>query len=137
PGKNNAVVRLGIVPATGGTTTWVSWDGARYPYLAAVCWRNNAPLTLLVQNRRQTEEALLAVNPANGSARTLLVERDPAWLNLDQKMPRWTDDGSGFLWTTERSGTWQLELRSPDGKLKRSLTSPNFRMRGFVDLGEA
>jgi dipeptidyl-peptidase-4 len=137
PGKNNAVVRLGIIPAAGGKTTWVTWGRSRYPYLATVRWKRNAPLTILVQNRRQTEEALLAVDPARGATRTLLVERDPAWLNLDQKMPRWTEDGHAFLWTTERGGSWQLELHSGDGKLLRTLTSPDLRMRGFVDLDES
>lgn len=136
PGKNNARVRLGVLSATGGPTTWVRWDRDRYPYLATVRWSENAPLTILVQNRRQTEEALLAVDASSGGTRTLLVERDRAWLNLDQEMPRWTKDGRAFLWTTERRGNWQLELHRADGKLLRALTSPGFRMRGFVDLDE-
>src|SRR5207249_4800537 len=74
PGKNNAIVRLGVVSATGGATRWIVWDRTRYPYLATVRWTKNAPLTLLVQNRRQTEEALLAVNVADGSTRPLVVE---------------------------------------------------------------
>lgn len=132
PGKKNADVQLGVIPVEGGETVWVSWDRARYPYLATVKWEENAPLTILVQNREQTEEALLAVDPATGSATPLLIERDDAWLNLDQSMPHWLPDGSAFLWTTERNGAWQLELRDRSGELLRVLVPVGFGFQGFA-----
>ncbi len=135
-GTPNAVVRLGVVPAAGGPTTWVEWDQARYSYLASVRWKKNAPLTLLVQNRRQTEEALLAADARSGKTTALLVERDPAWINLDPTMPAWLEDGSGFLWTTERRGAWQLELRGRDGRLVRALNPTDFGLRHFLHLDE-
>ena len=137
PGKNNAVVRLGVIPLDGGTTRWVSWDRERYPYLCKVTWSKNAPLTLLVQNRVQTEEKLLAADTQSGVTLEILTERDPAWLNLDPKMPRWLSDGSAFLWTTERRGMRQLELHAKDGKLLRELTSRGFSMTDFVGLDES
>jgi len=164
PGQKNAEVRLGLIPIEGGETRWVSWDRGRYPYLATVKWKDKAPLTILVQNRQQTEEALLHVQSdpmpvsvgamdhgaqptgKHQSAPTplsvgamvhcaqLLVEKDDAWINLDQSMPKWFPDGNAFLWTTERNGSWQLELRGADGRLLRSLTGVEFRYKGFVDL---
>lgn len=134
PGKPNADVRLGIMAVTGGDTKWVTWDKERYPYLATVNWKENAPLTILVQNRRQTEEALFAVDPDTGSTNLLLIEKDDAWVNLDPSMPKWFPDGSAFLWTTERNGWWQLELHSRDGQTTRSLTTSAFRYKGFVDF---
>ena len=120
-GQPNADVTLGVVPATGGKTVWVSWDRAAYPYLATVVWPKNGPLTAVVQNRAQTEEKVLAVDAKTGRTRDLLVERDQAWLNLDQTVPRWLPDGSGFLWSSERSGAWELELRGADGAPVRTL----------------
>jgi dipeptidyl-peptidase-4 len=137
PGQANARVRVGILAAAGGPTVWVDWDRERYPYLARVRWPRGAPLTLLVQNREQTEEALLAVEPETGAVRVLHVERDPAWVNLDGDMPYWLADGSGFLWTSERDGAWALELRGRDGALRRRLTPAGFNLRGFVALDEA
>jgi dipeptidyl-peptidase-4 len=110
PGRDNAAVRLGLVPAGGGATVWVDWDRQKYPYLAAVDWRQEGPLTLLVQNREQTDERLLAVDPPTGRTRTLLEERDPAWLNLHPSVPRWLP-GGGLLWISERTGEPRLELR--------------------------
>lgn len=134
PGKNNAIVRLGIIPATGGSTTWIIWDHERFPYLANVTWDENAPLTLLVQNREQTEEVLLEVDPNTGATRELLKETDEAWINIDTGMPRWLADGSGFLWSTERGGGWQLELRGRDGELLRTLTPRELNYRGLIGL---
>lgn len=134
PGQKNAEVRLGLIPVEGGNTRWVNWDRDRYPYLATVCWKDQAPLTILVQNRPQTEQALLRVDVETGSTSLLLVEKDEAWINIDQSMPKWFPDGSAFLWTTERNGAWQLELRTAEGRLLRPLTTPEFRYKGFVDL---
>ncbi|MFN7130904.1 MAG: DPP IV N-terminal domain-containing protein [Myxococcales bacterium] len=120
PGRRNAVVRLGVVPATGGRTTWVEWDAAKYPYLARVSWKEKAaPLTLLVQSRDQREEAVLAVDVKTGASRVLHVERDEAWVNLEPGLPRWLPGGAGWLYVSERSGRRELELRGPDGALKQ------------------
>ncbi|HYX90951.1 MAG TPA: DPP IV N-terminal domain-containing protein, partial [Myxococcaceae bacterium] len=115
PGRANAEVRLGIAALGGGRTAWVQWDAERYPYLATVTWPKKGPLTALVQNRTQTDQLLLAVDPRTGRTRTLLREEDEAWINLEQPFPHWLEDGSGFLWYTERNGAPEVELRTPDG----------------------
>jgi len=134
PGGVNADVSLGIVAARGGRTTWITWDRETYPYLAAVRWDEGAPLTLLVQNRAQTEEVLLAVDPTRGTTRSLHVERDAAWLNLDGGLPRWLPDGAGYLWSTEREGAWQLERRGAKGHPALALTSPEFGYRHLLHI---
>ena len=134
-GRANALVRLGLLPARGGRFTWIEWDRERYPYLAKVVWPARGPLTVLVQNRTQTEELLLAVDARTGATRTLLTERDAAWLNLDAQMPRYLADGS-FLWTSERGGAWQLEHRAADGSLRRALTLPELGYRGLAHVDE-
>jgi dipeptidyl-peptidase 4 len=137
-GTNNASVRLGIIPRSGGATRWVEWDREKYPYLARVVWKEAAaPLCLLVQNRAQQEELLLAVDPTSGSTHKLLQEKDAAWLNLDQKpMPVWLKDGRQFLWTTERNGAWQVELHSAEGALAFAITPIDFNFEEFIDLNE-
>lgn len=136
PGKTNASVRLGVVAAGGGETRWIGWDREQYPYLAAVTWEEGAPLTLLVQNRRQTEELLLAVEPDSAATKELLRETDQAWLNLDEGLPHWVDNGKAFVWSTERNGAWQLELRDRQGKLLGALTPPELGYRGVVAVIE-
>jgi dipeptidyl-peptidase-4 len=127
-------VRLGVIPSRGGETVWIRWDADRYPYLASIRWTSNAPLTLLVQDRTQTEQVLLAADPATGRTEPLLIEADPAWLNLDQNVPRWLDDGSAFVWQSERSGEPKLELRARDGALLRTLTPAGFGLHELVSV---
>lgn len=121
-GTNNAVVTLHLRDLESGATLGVQWDRERYPYLATVKWPNGAPLTLVVQTRDQRESAVLTVDIESGATEVLHVERDDAWVDLDQSVPRWLEDGSGFFWSTERNGGWQLELRNADGSLRRVVT---------------
>ncbi len=132
PGKKNADVKLGLVKVAGGEPVWVRWDREAFPYLATVKWAKNAPLTILVQNRTQTEEVLLAVDTESGETTELLRERDSAWINLEQSCPLWLKDGSGFLWMSERGGEWALELRGRDGALVRVLTPEGFGLQGLI-----
>jgi dipeptidyl-peptidase-4 len=136
PGRANAAVRLGIVAVGGGRTTWVRWDAASYPYLATVTWPKKGPLTILVQNRLQTEELLLAVDARTGQTRPLLKEQDEAWLNLQQSFPHWLEDGSGFLWFTERNGAPEVELRGPDGARLSTLVPAKAGYEAFVGYDE-
>jgi dipeptidyl-peptidase 4 len=99
-----------------------------------VTWPEKGPLTLVVQNRAQTEEKVLAVDTRTGRTTELLVERDDAWLNLDQSVPRWLPDGSGFLWSSERSGSWELELRGRDGNLVRTLVPGALGYRSLAGI---
>ncbi len=132
PGKTNVRVRLGVVPVGGGKTTWVVWDRAQYPYLASVRWDQGGPLTLVVQSRNQQQLAVLRADPSTGQTQTLLTEQDAAWINLDQDVPLWLRDGSGFLWTSDRAGAPQLELRNAQGQLQRVLVPP---ILGYVPEG--
>jgi len=137
-GTNNAKVRLGVVARSGGATRWVEWDREKFSYLARVVWKEAAaPLCLLVQDRAQQEEILLAVDSTSGATRELLREKDAAWLNLDPKaMPVWLKNGRQFLWTTERNGSWQVELHSAKGELVHAITPPDFNLEEFVDLNQ-
>jgi dipeptidyl-peptidase-4 len=137
-GTENAKVRLGIVPRAGGETQWIDWDRGRFPYLARVVWnRAEAPLSIVVQNRAQQEELVLAVDAKTGATRELLRETDATWINLDRKpMPVWRKDGSAFFWTTERRGGWQLELRDRAGALIREVTPAAFGLDRLIDVND-
>ncbi len=135
PGKKNADVTLQLLTIGRSKAVSVLWDRAKYPYLVKVVWSAKGPLTIVVQNRRQREQLVLAVDPKTGKSRTLLREVDTAWLNIDPQMPRWLKSGQ-FLWTTERNGAWQLELRAGDGKLVRALTAKELGYRKLVGVNE-
>lgn len=144
-GSPNAVVRLALLPLWEGKTLAVEWDREKFPYLAAVNWPKSGPLTILVQNREQTEERLLRVDLKDGHTHELLRETDTAWVNLDangagnvteKRPPVWLASGKEFIWSTERRGAWQLELHNADGKLVRELTPVDFGYHGLLGVDE-
>lgn len=139
PGKNNVRVRLGLMPAKGGATTWVKWDAEKYPYLLRVYWPKTAPvqapLTLIVQTRDQREQAILAVD-ARGNSKTLLVQKDPAWLDPDFSFARWLPDGAGFVTASEESGEAQLLRYDVQGRNRQVLIPRGFdALTGISDDG--
>jgi dipeptidyl-peptidase-4 len=152
-GKANAIVSLHVASIANPAAPHVrvQWDSDKHPYLARVQWPKHGPLTILVQNRRQTEQVLLAVDPDSGQTRPLLTETDPAWINLEGDFPKWLPDGSGFLWMTEQiqpatepeitlngvaseppTDGWRLELRGSDGSLKHTLVAGDQALNDFV-----
>ncbi|MBL8645189.1 MAG: DPP IV N-terminal domain-containing protein [Rhodospirillaceae bacterium] len=138
-GTANTKVRLGVISRDGGETRWIDWDREAFPYLARVVWDEPAaPLTLLVQNRAQQKQMLLTANTTTGKTRTLLTETDAAWLNLDfAETPIWLPGGKQFLWTTERKGAWQVELRKAGGGFVRFVTPRDFGYKRLIDVNAA
>ncbi|MEZ4256705.1 MAG: prolyl oligopeptidase family serine peptidase [Polyangiales bacterium] len=124
-GRPNADVSLHLVPRSGGRSVPVAWDRAAFPYVRAVDWPEHAPPTVVVMNRAQTKATVLAVDPKSGETTTLVTEEDPAWVNVPEG-PLWFADGSRFLWASERTGVWQLEVHAADGALLRSVALPGF-----------
>lgn len=139
-GTKNADVRLFVQPLGGrddnpinadayyagymhprGNPIEVRWDRAIYPYLAKVVWQKHGPFTILVQNRLQTEQVLYAVDDKTGQVRELLKERDETWINIQDDVPIWLEDGS-FIWMSEqhKKEGWSLEVRDASGKLAKS-----------------
>ena len=143
-GTTNAATRLAILPRAGGNPVWIDWDRSEFPYIARVIWPEHGKLSLVLLNRAQTEERVLAVDPDTGKTTQLLAEHDPAWLDLTPQLvrepppqsalPHWLPDGSGFLWAAERRGTWQLELRHADGSLDHAVTPAGFPFLGLNDV---
>ena len=143
-GTANAKVRFSIVSRNGGAPIWIGLDADAWPYVDRVIWPKHGPLTLVVQNRAETKEAVLAVDAATGKVRTLLTEADTAWLALTpfehiggRPLPAWLPDGSGFLWAAERGPTWQLELHHADGSLDHAVTPAGWRYDALDDVDAA
>ncbi len=64
------------------------------------------------------------------------IERDEDWVEIDQRVPRWLPDGSGFLWKAERDGARRIELRDRDGRLRHGITPPELGTRELLHYFE-
>jgi dipeptidyl-peptidase 4 len=133
-GKPIATVDLGVVAARGGAPRWVTWELARYPYLARVIWPVKGALTVVVANRAQTQVAALAVDPATGATRPLVVDKDPEWVDLAPEPLTWLEDGSGFLWISEASGARSLDRYASDGTRTGPVVTADVGLRRVVGV---
>ena len=133
-GAPHAIVGLTFVPLGKDRRgpRKVTWDAQRYPYLTTVTWTKNAPPTLVVADRPMQHSAVLAVDRATGATRSLLTEEDAAWLNPDPSVPSWLADGSAFLWSTERNGASELELRDAGGARLATVAAPGAGYRSLL-----
>ena len=128
-GTANADVKLGVIPVAGGRTTWIEWDRTAFPYLHDVQWPGSAAPSLVVLDRAQTVQRVLAVDVKSGKTKVLLEEKDPAWVNASE--PTWALDGKSFLWASEQGGAWRLDRHGADGAHLEQLT----RSTEAFDLG--
>src|SRR5438067_3203691 len=135
PGKANAVTRFGITSAEGGPTTWIDLDLKKWEYVVRVDWQPQAPLTVELLSRDEKDLALVAVDPKTGKTRELWREHDDAWIEAVHDY-QWIANGTGFLWSSESNGEWQLQLHDANGRLLRSLTSLDFGYDGLVHVNE-
>lgn len=123
-GQVNPKVRLGIVELSSAKTTWV--DCGEYEYLARFNWlRNSKEIAVQTLNREQSELRLMLAERSTGKSREILVEKQPAWINLNDSLYFLKDEKS-FIWLSERDGYQHLYLYRIDGHLIRQLTKGNF-----------
>ncbi|MFE0138318.1 prolyl oligopeptidase family serine peptidase [Streptomyces sp. NPDC059037] len=127
-GTANADVRLFVVTLDGARTE-VTWDRARYPYLARVHWSSAGAPLLLVQSRDQLSQLYLAVNPDDGSTRMVHAEEDPEWLELFPGAPSWSPSGK-LVRIVDEGGARVLAVG------ERPLTGPQLHVRAVLDVAD-
>jgi dipeptidyl-peptidase-4 len=126
-GDPNPLVKLFVVPASGGPRVEV--DTARTGgeiLIVNVHWSGTA-LTYQLQNREQYWLDLVRVSPTDGTAKTLLHETTKAWVD-PLGPPIWLPDG-GFLWQSERSGYRHIYHYDAAGTLVRQVTNGPWEVR--------
>jgi dipeptidyl-peptidase-4 len=120
PGDKNSKVTVGVVDADSRATTWLHTGEGEY--IAGMEWAGADSLAIQRMPRTQNQIDLLMLSAASGDGRTVLTERDSAWVDIDQETPRWLANGAMFLWASERSGWRQYYLYKRDGSLVGRVT---------------
>jgi dipeptidyl-peptidase-4 len=135
-GTTNSAVRVGVVGAEGGATTWIQVPGdTRNNYIPWMEWSGPAELMIQRINRRQDHDDVMLADAASGAVRTILAERDSAWVDDVPNVP-WLEQGRRFLWTSERDGWRHLYSVSRDGRDVRLVTPGAFDVTGGVRVDE-
>lgn len=125
-GTADADVRL-FVFGLDGVRTEVSWDRARYPYLARVHWSGAGAPLLLVQARDQRSQLFLAVDTDSGATRMVHADEDPIWLELFPGVPCWSPSGR-LVRIADEGGARVLAVG------ERPLTGAQLHVRAVLDV---
>ncbi len=134
-GTPNAEVRVGVVAAGGGATHWMELGDTRGYLISRVYWTpDSTRLAIERLNRVQNQLDLLLVDALTGTARPILSEADPYWINQNDLF-RFLEDGQ-FLWGSERDGFRHLYLYSLDGKLRKRITEGDWEVTEIAGVDE-
>ena len=136
-GQQNSACRIGVVRATGGETRWLEFsDDLRNHYLPKMDWADSSK-ALVVQhvNRLQNTNEVILAGIRKGKMRTVLTERDEAWLDVTDSL-HWLDDGASFTWLSERDGWRHLYRVSRSGEKVTLLTPGDSDVMGLVRVDE-
>jgi len=154
PGDPNPQVRLGLVNANGGKLHWLQVpvaSGDKSPalspahgfYIPRFGWVRPGIAWVEVLNRAQDRLDLYFVAVESNTARLVLSERSPTWVEVNDNFV--VVGADRFLWTSWRDGHTHLYLYSFNGgdptvgeaKLEAQLTHGGFEVFDVAHVDEA
>ncbi len=138
-GTTNAAVRVGVVSADGGKTVWMNTPGdPRQNYIAMMDWTNNSNEIIMQHlNRLQNTNQVMIGDARTGAVKTILTEKDEAWVDVEMPTMRWLEGGKRFLWKSERSGWNQVYSVSRDGTDVKLITPGDYDVANISAVDEA
>jgi len=135
-GDPNPVVKIGVLNVETGDNHWLNLSKDPDVYFPRVYWLPDGQrLAVMRMDRHQQKLDFLFVNIKTGQYRTVLSERDPFWINIDDfvyffKKKNW------FLWGSEKSGFRHLYLYDYQGNQLRQLTAGDWAVTSFEGVDE-
>jgi dipeptidyl-peptidase-4 len=137
-GSTNAAVRIGVINADGGDVRWMKTPGdPRQNYIAMMEWAGNSnELILQHLNRLQNTLQVMIANAATGDVRSILTEKDSAWVDVDLPTMQWIDGGKRFLWLSDRNGWEHVYSVARDGSDIKPLTLGDYDALSIAAVDE-
>ena len=138
-GEQNSACRIGVVPTSGGKTTWMAIPGdtKKDHYLPRMEW-TGTPGELMVQriNRLQNRKDYLLCEASTGKANLFHTEQDSAWVEVHDESMSWNNQG--FLPILSEKDGWRgLYLLSRDGKKTVRVTGDQLDVIRLVRVDSA
>jgi dipeptidyl-peptidase-4 len=131
-GTRNSAVRIGVVAAGGGATTWMKTPGdPRDHYIPRLQWIDAATVAFHYTNRAQTENRMLVGAAATGAVTEVFRETGQAWLDSvrgltgtgDADPASWFGDRREFTWITDKDGWSHVYAVDRTNRRDRLLTA--------------
>jgi dipeptidyl-peptidase-4 len=136
-GETNSSCRVGAVACTGGPTRWFDTkvDPSNH-YIPRMEWAPDSRHVVFQQfNRLQNTCRVIRGDAVTGGTRVVFTDRDDAWVDVMDKW-QWIEEGSRFLWLSERDGWRHLYAVSKLGKTVRLLTPGKFDVIRLAGVDE-
>lgn len=126
-GTTNSAVRVGTIPVTGRTTTWIDIPGdPRNNYLPRMEFiPESRELFIQQMNREQNTNKVWIAEIGNETPANIFTDTDAAWLETNDNIV-WLKDNRYFTWESERSGWRHLYRVSRNGKEVTPITKGEF-----------
>lgn len=136
-GQTNSACRVGVVPASGGPTTWFQTTAdPRNHYIPEMEWAPDSKSVVFQQlNRLQNTNQVTRGDVKTGAVRVLLTDRDDCWVDVAQDW-HWLGQGKRFLWLSERDGWRHLYAVSRSGQELKLLTPGDYDVVGIAGVDE-
>ena len=126
-GEQNALAQIGIVNLNSKKTVWAKLpNNSREMYIPRMNWSGNSEQVLIQHvNRKQDTNKLYLADSKNGDVKLIMTEQEQTFLDFYDNA-RWLENGSDFIWKSERSGWRHIYKISRDGKNITNLTDGAF-----------
>jgi dipeptidyl-peptidase-4 len=126
-GTTLSAVKVGVIPAVGGSTQWFDIPGdPRNNYIARMDFIPNSHEVMVQQlNRMQNSDHVWIGDIASMKLKNILTETDKAFLDIHDDI-RWLDKEQYFTWSSERDGWLHLYKVSRDGTKVNLITKGDF-----------
>lgn len=144
PGDPNPGVRVGVVAASGGATTWLNIPISEHnDYIPRFGWLNDRYVWVEVLRRDQKQMDLYFADTNTGQVHKVFTDSDNKFLDASYDLT-FLQQGH-FLWSSWRSGHTHIYLYSYDeqdplsrkAKLERQLTHGDWDVLEIVGVDEA
>ena len=138
-GETNSASRVGIADLETDAFTWFEpTDDLRNHYIARMEWAlDSKEIVMQHLNRKQNHVEVILGDAATGRMRTVLEDKDDAWIDVRDPKSLWLNNGKEFLWISERDGwrhVFKVSRKTGEAKL---LTKGDYDVKNVYEADEA
>jgi len=147
-GEAPSPFKIGVVDINNAKTVWmqIPTDPVLQSYVPRMEWAANSnELILQHLNRKQNVSDVLVCNAATGASNNIYHETDNAWIDIISLWDEdysyggwdWFNNGTEFLWASEKDGWRHLYRVSRGGKKETLITTGNYDVMNIDAIDEA
>jgi dipeptidyl-peptidase 4 len=135
-GEANSRVTIHVIDANGSNRRALQVGPDTGQYITRLDWVDADSVSVQRMPRKQNQLDLLLVSATTGTGRTILTERDSAYVNAEGEAVTWLADKQRFLLRSDRSGWQQYYLYRRDGRLVARITRDSMDVLDVLAIDE-